>query len=1674
MKNVIRQALVIVLLALAVAMVTFWINKQKEAGSPLAQTLAKPSPQSTLPTPKFEGTPNRTAEAFTPLSQLPEIPEHPSDDQIVGSRLLPDRLWPMDGGASDNDELGRLLVSLRGKSEPELYAGIESWIKSHANSRWRLALQSQLMNYKWSRGYFAEARAGWMEVWKATKDRQDINAYHLGNDVLAHLLEANTGLARADVLRELVDAASRRPLNGALEGKVFRAREAVWLLEHTAAQNVMCGPLALNAIKEYRREPYIAPRLSQVPPEFQATGIPLSEVQRFAANDYKLPMKAALRTDAAQPVPTPAVMHVKDQHYCALQERSADGKSYFLEDRTLGFAGWVEKAAVDTLSSGSFLLASADLPKGFDPISATTAQTIYGRDGAHGVTPNDENVDDDDPKTDDDDDKCEGMPRYTFHPMPGAIRIGDVPLRYSPPVGPAVVFKVNYNDLDSGAPTSPPTWTNVGVTWSTNWVAWVEHVTGTLTNGTALRVRVPGGGTQVVKYNTTTAKFGPHDQSFALVSRTGTYTYTRELPDGTKQVYNSPNSVTTPTRIYLSQIIDPQGNTLTFAYDANIRLVSVTDTIGQVTTLAYTDAANIYRITRVTDPFGRFASLAYDTGGRLISVMDQLGLTSTFTYVGTNGFIATMTTPYGTSTFSLPTNSVGSNRIIEAVDPTGGKDRIEFNDTGSTSIGSLREPPTTIMVGNIPVPFYAENTRLQFRNAWYWDKLANQVAPGDYKAAKNYRFFTNQGWQVVPVVEAMKNPNEDRVWVNYPGGVGSPTSLPYYLGNSAAPEKVLRMLPDGTPQLRQTYTNAQGNLIKTVDPLGRTTEYTYAANGLDLTEIKQTTGGVNERQLAITYNAQHLPLTITDAAGSVTTYTYNARGQVLTVTNALSQVTTFNYNANGYLTSVDGPLTGAADTTSFTYDAVGRIRTTTNSDGYTRTYSYDTFDRVTQIDYPDATSEQITYDKLDRASFRDRLARVTTYTHNAVQQLTAVTDPLNRVVKMDWCRCGSLAALTDPMGRITRWQRDLEGRVVAKIYADGSKVVYDYDDATGRLLQRTDEKGQHKVYDYNVDDSVRRISYPNAQNVTPTVSYTYDSKYARMASMKDGIGTTLYAYHPITGSSTPGAGQLGSVDGPFQDDTITYSYDALGRAVSRAINGVASSITLDALGRTTALSDALGTFNFAYDGPTNRVLSMTRPNNVTTFYQYFDNSGDRRLKQIKHERVTNSSVISQFDYTHDAVGRILTWAQGEDGGTPDVWNVGYDAVDQLTSVNVTKNGSPVTSYSYTYDAAGNRLSKTDGALSTSYHYDGANKIKSSAKVTTTSQITWDAENRIISVSSPDSRLDIKYDGVGHARAIQETKSGTLISGHELIWDGEQIVEKRQLLPQLLTTRISPLGYYVATGSGTQMFLLLKDHRRSAWGIVDSTGIVSRTRYGPYGEIRSQSGMNKPIHGFSGYLSVSTFNLMLAPHRPYDPNVGRWLSRDPAEDIGKQDYYIFVGNNPIGYSDSTGLWIDTVADIGFIGYDIWNLITDPCNRDENWNALGLDLLGAVIPGATGLGAAGKAVNHADDVVDAAKGLDNLGTGFRGSKGNELVNSPFQPSRNLPGEVGGRPYSGHAFDQMQNRGIMPSVVENTVQHGKTTPGKIPGTTAHYDPVNNVTVITDANSGRVVTVGHGQIKQ
>ncbi|HAT1578423.1 TPA: DUF4258 domain-containing protein, partial [Raoultella ornithinolytica] len=170
--------------------------------------------------------------------------------------------------------------------------------------------------------------------------------------------------------------------------------------------------------------------------------------------------------------------------------------------------------------------------------------------------------------------------------------------------------------------------------------------------------------------------------------------------------------------------------------------------------------------------------------------------------------------------------------------------------------------------------------------------------------------------------------------------------------------------------------------------------------------------------------------------------------------------------------------------------------------------------------------------------------------------------------------------------------------------------------------------------------------------------------------------------------------------------------------------------------------------------------------------------------------------------------------------------------------------------------------------------------------------------------------------------------------------------------------------------------------------------------------------------------------------------------------------------------------EALKDTASFGVDFVPVVGDIKSFAEAQSAL--DYLAAaigIIPGAGD--AAGKAIKAAEtalkkgDVAEASKLINKasdevyatLPMGSKSNPMNQPSNPSYQPVRNQPGTISNREYSGHALDRMQDRGITPSVVENTIKNGKSTPSR-GGTTVHFDPESKVSVVTN-ESGRVVTV-------
>ncbi len=371
-----------------------------------------------------------------------------------------------------------------------------------------------------------------------------------------------------------------------------------------------------------------------------------------------------------------------------------------------------------------------------------------------------------------------------------------------------------------------------------------------------------------------------------------------------------------------------------------------------------------------------------------------------------------------------------------------------------------------------------------------------------------------------------------------------------------------------------------------------------------------------------------------------------------------------------------------------------------------------------------------------------------------------------------------------------------------------------------------------------------------------------------------------------------------------------------------------------------------GRFTTAYDDA-GRIRFLVNPQNYRTTWsydaadrvkvQYLGNStrasysydDANRLLKLANIR-SDATTISSFDDAYDAVGNRTRVVEAN--GVRVTWN--YDNKYQLTRER--RNGGNAYDITYSYDAAANRRVKFEDAIRTTYAYDSANQlryhddntgrttytfdangnqriVKSPSGSLTTN--TWDYENKLTKVILPSgTRNTFAYDADGK-RVKKEDSSGT----SKFIWDAENI---------LVETNATDVIQAVYSQEPVVYGNLISQYRSAATGffhfdalgstdrLTDSSGTVSDNYvYEAFGVIKSSSGSTTnqfKYVGRLGYFHNADLLQYYLRARQYEPELGRFLSRDPRAwdripiDADHEHSYVYVMHRPINLADASGL------------------------------------------------------------------------------------------------------------------------------------------------------------------------
>jgi YD repeat-containing protein len=311
----------------------------------------------------------------------------------------------------------------------------------------------------------------------------------------------------------------------------------------------------------------------------------------------------------------------------------------------------------------------------------------------------------------------------------------------------------------------------------------------------------------------------------------------------------------------------------------------------------------------------------------------------------------------------------------------------------------------------------------------------------------------------------------------------------------------------------------------------------------------------------------------------------------------------------------------------------------------------------------------------------------------------------------------------------------------------------------GQLSQNTDRKGQNTSYSYDL--AGRMIGMTEADGTTS--SYTYDVA-GRLTQKRHNLQTSTYSYDDgdrlISESTQTAAGTT----------TLAYTYDNANRPIQRKITFVgtgdpattpaapvqtttyqwnkASQIARIALsvGTTSATNPELVS-TYTYDAA-GRLSSKTLPaaantpanaqNVVQGITQTYTFDVADRLSQIKYAK-SDGTVIDQIDYTYDAAGQRISKTMLNGSSAPETpMSATFDAGNRMQTITLNPSKPEQKIYTLTYDNNGNLTKKqlsTDTNCSTDcteYVWDARNRLTQiKQNQTTSATYSYDAENRRI-------------------------------------------------------------------------------------------------------------------------------------------------------------------------------------------------------------------------------------------------------------------------------------------------------------------------------------------------------
>ena len=825
-------------------------------------------------------------------------------------------------------------------------------------------------------------------------------------------------------------------------------------------------------------------------------------------------------------------------------------------------------------------------------------------------------------------------------------------------------------------------------------------------------------------------------------------------------------------------------------------------------------------------------------------------------------------------------------------------------------------------------------------------------------------------------------------------------------------------------------------VTQVVDDFSTKTE--YYANGL---VQKQKTSYYEESYI---YDSNGNVIELSNSNDERYVYTYDQCNNVTKVqfygpdengSVSLRTTTEYNYNSIGKITSqytydgsslryadhyVSASYSYDMDPTSRTFGALlhetdnkgirtfhfydpdnGRLLASVNADAGTgNCYTYDSAGRTTSVRPATFSWDDLDYDPVTNSAqvsysynSQNLLAKITTPTseytfyYDGFGNTDSVEVGGNEIISYDYNDYnGKLKTVTYASGFVVKYTYDNLENLSEVWYNDGGDdyLAYKYlYNAYGQIYCFENHlSGTNIIYDY--DASNRLIGYTEygAEDMVNhlAVTYSYDD-YSRVQFIRYsfdylegfyGIGNSRVSYVPTY--EKDGTAISYHVATPIANGPISYEYDVYDRLASKSQYFLCGSTAFqgsttyeyEGVGNTTQPTTALikkvtstvmgNSLEYTYEyNERNQITKITMSNGRENRYYYDD------LGQLIREDVAGLGMT--YTYTYDNAGNILSKSQYSytaEGATPSTcWGQSSYAYGDDSW------GDKLTSYrgqAITHDTIGNPVSYYNG---TSWNF------------------TWQAGRQLASATKSNGSTSCLFTYNDNGIRTSKTVNGTT---HTYYLDGDRIIAEEWngiVLVFLYDDNNSPIGMLyrdcMDEDGEFEVFWYEKNVQGDIVSIYDGAGnkLINYVydAFGNFYEGRTQNGENSPARlnpfRYRGYYYDTDLKMYYLQSRYYDPVIGRFISPDKFATTGQgvlsSNMFAYCANDPVNYVDDEGteyIWtvLKFYGNMGYIHSQVQRHI-----REHNPGILTEVVIPKDIPYL------GKTVNLRADIVDAETGF-----------------------------------------------------------------------------------------------------